>query len=181
MEKAVIGIVDTPEQAAAAVARLEAMGLPSSEISVLFPDRKGSHDFGFAPSSKWPEGALFGAAVGFALGAALGAAAGLGLFTVRGLELLTMAGPLLAALSGAAIGALLFANIGAVLGAAFPEIHAKHYAGKIATGGILVGVHVETADHAKNARAVLRSVEASRVRTTGEAALPHAVARAHEA
>jgi hypothetical protein len=172
MEKVVIGIVDTPEQAAAAVERLQAMDIPQSEISVLFPDRRGNHDFAFEPSSKWTEGALLAAAIGFVVGAAVGAAMGLGLVAVPALGMLTAAGPVVSALSGAAVGALVFGLVGMLVGLGIPEILAKHYAGKVSAGGILVGVHVDNSESVRRTRDVLRSVEASGVKTTGEAALP---------
>lgn len=172
MEKAIIATVDTPEQAATAVQRLEAMDIASGEISVLFPDRRGSHDFGFEPSTKWPEGGLLGATVGLLIGAAVGGAIGLGIVTAPWLAILTAAGPIMSALALAAIGAVLFGLVGSAFGLGIPEIQAKHYAGKITTGGILVGVHVDSSEEARRAREVLRSVEATDVKTTGEAAIP---------
>lgn len=67
--------------------------------------------------------------------------------------------------------------VGMAVGRTIPEIMAKHYAGKVTTGSILVGVHVDDTEETRRAREVLRSVEASRVKTTGEASLP-AAARA---
>jgi hypothetical protein len=180
MEKVVLGIVDTPEQAANGVARLQAMGFEPADVSVLFPDRKGTHDFGFESSTKWPEGALTGATIGFVIGAALGAVLGLGLLAAPGLAIFTAVGPVISALAGAAILALVLGVLGVVVGATVPEIEAKHYAGKVSAGSILVGVHVADREEVRRAREVLRSVAASTVKSTGEAAIP-ASARAREA
>jgi hypothetical protein len=73
---------------------------------------------------------------------------------------------------------IVFALVGAIAGAAVPEIEAKHYTGKLVKGTILVGVHVAARDEVRRAREVLRSVAASDIVSTGEAALPPS-ARAH--
>ena len=44
----VLGIVDSPAQAETTVERLHAMGFEPSEVSVLYDDRHGSHDFSTA-------------------------------------------------------------------------------------------------------------------------------------
>jgi len=172
MEKVVLGIVDSPAQAEITVTRLQAMGFPPADVSVLFPDRRGSHDFAFEHHTKAPEGALAGAGVGFVLGAALGLAIGLGLVPVPGLAALVAAGPVIAALATAAALAILGALVGGIAGLTVPEIHAKHYAGKLGRGSILVGVHVARRGEISRAREVFRSVAASNVIATGEAALP---------
>jgi hypothetical protein len=172
MGKVVIGAVDTPERAAVALERLAAMGLPPGAASMLFPDRRGSHDFGYELSNKWPEGGLAGAAVGFVGGAVAGAAIGLGLVAVPALGILTAAGPVIAALALAAPSSFTLGVLGMILGGAVPEILAKHYAGKVLEGRILVAVHADDAEQARHARAVLRSVEAANVRTTGESPTP---------
>jgi hypothetical protein len=172
MEKVVLGIVETQAQAELTAERLQAMGFSAEEVSVVYSDRHGNHDVGFEQHTKAPEGALAGAGIGAVIGAALGMAIGLGLLFVPELGQLVAAGPVLAALCGAAVVALAGALIGAVIGSSVPEIHAKHYAGKVTTGTILVAVHVDSRDELRRAREVLRSVAASDVRTTGEAAIP---------
>lgn len=172
MQKVVLGVVDTSTQSEIAVNRLQAMGFAPAEISVLFPDRRGAHDFAFEQHTKAPEGAIFGAALGVALGAMIGVAAGLGAFAVPGLGVLVAAGPVLAALAGAAVLGIVFAIVGAIAGASVPEIEAKHYTGKLLKGTILIGVHVAGRDEVRRAREVFRSVAASDIVATGEAALP---------
>lgn len=172
MQKVVLGVVDTTAQAEITVNRLQAVGFAPDEISVLFPDRRGAHDFAFEPHTKAPEGAVFGGAVGFALGAMLGLAAGIGAFAIPGLGALVAAGPVIAALAVAAVVSVLFALIGAIAGSAVPEIEARHYTGKLHRGTILVGVHASGRAEIRRARDVFRSVAASDVVATGEAALP---------
>lgn len=172
MEKVILGVVDTPNQAELTVERLQAMGFAPAEISVLFPDRRGAHDFAFEHHAKAPEAGLFGAALGVALGAMIGIAAGLGAFAFPGLGILVAAGPVLSALAGAAVLGIAFAVVGVLVGLSIPEIEARHYTGKLRKGTILVGVHVADRAEMRRAREVLRSVAASGIVATGEAALP---------
>ena len=172
MKRVVMGIVDTPAQAEVTVERLRASGFDSADVSVLFPDRRGTHDFAFEHHTKAPEGALAGAGFGGVLGGILGIAAGVGVLVVPGFGSLVAAGPILAALSGIATGGMVAGAIGAVLGARLPEIEAKHYDGKTRLGSILVAVHTETKPAAHRAREVLRSVAATDVTATAEAAVP---------
>lgn len=172
MEKVVLGIVDSPLAAQTTVERLHDMGFEPSEVSVLYDDRHGSHDFGFEHHTKAPEGALAGAALGGVIGAALGLAVGLGVLAVPALGALVAAGPILAALSTGAAVAMVLAVVGAIAGLSMPEIQAKHYAGKARRGSILVAAHATGAEEVIRAREVLRSVAAKDVTATGEAALP---------
>lgn len=172
MKRAVMGIVDTPAQAELTVERLRAAGFANDDVSILFPDRQGAHDFAFEHHTKAPEGALAGAGLGGVIGGMLGIAAGVGVFVVPGFGALVAAGPLLAALSGIATGGIFAAAIGAVLGARMPEIEAKVYDGKSRMGTILVAVHTGTTAAAHRARDVFRSVAATDVTATPEAAVP---------
>lgn len=172
MEKVVLGIVETPLEAETTVARLGAVGFAPSDVSVLYDDRHGSHDFGFEHHTKAPEGGLAGAALGGVIGAGLGFAIGVGLLAFPGLGALVAAGPVLAALSGAAVVAMVLGVIGAIAGLRVPELQAKHYAGKVRRGSILVAAHASTPEAVARAREVLRSVAANDVVSTGEAAIP---------
>ncbi len=171
MKRVVMGIVDTPVSADVTVRRLVALGFSPREVSVLYPDRHGDHDFGFEASTKAPEGALIGIGFGAIVGAMTGLAIGLaGL--VPHLAAMYQSGPVLLALSGAAIGALVLGLVGAVIGATVPEIEAKYYEGKTRVGTILVAVHATSREEVRRARTVFRSVAASDVRSMAEAGLP---------
>ena len=174
MKRVVMGIVDTPVQAELTIERLRAVGFANDDVSVLFPDQRGTHDFAFEHHTKAPEGALAGAGLGAVLGGILGIAAGVGVLVVPGFGALVAAGPLFAALSGMATGGIVAGAIGAVLGARIPEIEAVHYDGKTRLGSILVAVHVETKAAAHRAREALRAVAATDVSATSEAAVPMA-------
>lgn len=172
MKRVVMGIVDSPAQAEITIERLRAAGFANEDVSVLFPDRQGAHDFAFEHHTKAPEGALAGAGLGGVIGGILGIAAGVGVLVVPGFGSLVAAGPVLAALSGIAAGGIVASSIGAVLGARMPEIEAKLYDGKSRLGTILVAVHAETKIASTRARDVLRSVAATDVSSTTESPVP---------
>lgn len=172
MDRVVLGIVETPVQVEAVVERLRAVGFSPADVSVLFPDKRGAHDFAFEHRTKAPEGALTGAGLGGMLGALVGLAFGIGALVAPGLGVLVAAGPILAALAGAACFAVVLGALGAALGARVPEIEARAYAGKVRSGSILVAAHAGSRVAARRAREVLRSVAASDVSATSAAPLP---------
>jgi hypothetical protein len=171
MKRVVMGIVDSPVFAEATLQRLVDFGFSPKDVSVLYPDRHGDHDFGFEAHTKAPEGALMGIGFGAILGAMFGLTAGLaGL--VPALALLVVSGPLLLALSGAAVGALVLGLVGVLFGLSMPEIEAKLYEGKSRRGTILIAVHANRRSDVRRAREVFRSVAATDIHALGEAALP---------
>src|SRR5512147_3189794 len=104
MAQAVFGIADSEARAARIVSDLRDAGFPSCGISILFPDRTGTHEFRHEPHTKAPEGASAGAGTGALLGGTLGWLSGVGALALPGLGAFIAAGPILAALSGAAAG-----------------------------------------------------------------------------
>jgi hypothetical protein len=64
MNKAVIAIVDTQAEAEALLARLQAAGFGTKDMSVLLPDTKGSGTFAYEHHTKAPEGATAGVGLG---------------------------------------------------------------------------------------------------------------------
>lgn len=169
MKRVVMGIVDTPLQADHAVRQLGEVGIAPRDVSVLYPDRHGDHDFGFEAHTKAPEGALMGIGFGAILGATVGLALALaGAIAISDPQL----GPVIVALAGASVGAILLGLLGALLGANVPEIEAKFYEGKAALGTILVAVHARTPRDVYLARSVLAGLVATDVVATSEAPLP---------
>lgn len=171
-KRVVIGIVETPAEAEHTVERLVTVGFARDDVSTLFPDRHGPHDFGFEPHTRATEGALAGAIVGAVLGASLGMFAGIGLVDLPILRDLTAAGPLVAALACAAAIAMVTGMVGALLGLRVPVIHAKHYEGKLQSPSIVIAVHTEGRRATRIARDVFRAVAASGIHATTESALP---------
>ena len=167
--KAVLGLVSSQARAEAIVADLRASAFPSNDISVLFPDKKGTRDFAHEQNTKAPEGAVVGAGAGGAVGGTLGLLAGIGALAIPGLGPFIAAGPILAALSGVAAGAALGGVTGALVGMGIPEIEAKHYEGKLRSGNILVAVHTENGKEVDVAKDVLTRSGLSDISSTGEA------------
>ena len=66
--KAVLCIAKSESQAEKIVSDLRGAGFSDGDISVLFPDKKGTRDFAHEKGTKMPEGAATGAAAGGAVG-----------------------------------------------------------------------------------------------------------------
>jgi len=146
MKKAVIGFVAVQVQAEAIVTQLRADGVSPSDISVLMPDKRNVHEFTHDKSTKAPEGAVTGTAVGGLLVGALGLLAGIGALAIPGLGPFIAAGPIMAALSGIGAGGVVGGVVGALVGSGIPEYEAKFYEARLHDGNILVAVHTENAD-----------------------------------
>ena len=171
-KKAVICIASSETQAEAIVDRLKSTGFSNSDISVLFPDKRGTKDFAHEHNTKAPEGATTGAGAGGVVGGALGWLAGIGALAIPGVGPLIAAGPIMAALSGAAVGAAVGGLTGALVGMGIPEYEAKRYEGKIKGGNILISVHSEDSEQTKRAKAIFEEFGAQDISTTGEAGVP---------
>src|ERR1700687_2016793 len=104
MAKAVFGIARSESQAIMIADQLKADGFSDGDVSVLFPDKKGTRDFAHEQNTKAPEGAATGATGGALLGGALGWMVGIGALAIPGLGLFIAAGPIMAALAGGGWG-----------------------------------------------------------------------------
>ena len=166
-KKAVIGLVSTQAQAETIIDELGRAGIPSTDVSVLLPNKQGTRDFAHEKNTKAPEGAVTGASAGGVLGGTLGLLAGIGALAIPGVGPLIAAGPIMAALSGAAAGAAVGGVAGALVGMGIPEVEAKQYESKIKDGNILLSVHAE-GDRIKKAKQILEAKGAKDVATTGE-------------
>src|SRR6185369_18086178 len=152
MEKAVFGIAKTESQAANIVDQLKAAGFSNNDISVLFPDKRGTKDFAHEQNTKAPEGAATGAGTGGVVGGVFGWLVGIGALAIPGLGPFIAAGPIMAALSGAAAGAAIGGIAGALIGMGIPEIEAKQYEGKVKEGNLLISVHAEDSNERARAK-----------------------------
>jgi hypothetical protein len=172
MKNAVYGIANTPQQAESIVTRLQSLGIQTSDVSVLFPDKAGTRDFAHEKNTKAPEGATTGGLAGMGVGGALGLLAGIGALAIPGVGPLIAAGPIMAALSGAAVGGATGGLIGALVGLGIPELEAKQYEGKVRAGNILISVHTENSEQRSRARQALEEAGATDVSSTSEASVP---------
>ncbi|MEO6952080.1 MAG: DUF3341 domain-containing protein [Polyangia bacterium] len=165
---AVFGLFNTRAQVESAIIRLEQEGFRHADISVLFPDTKGTSEFAHEANTKAPEGAAGGAGAGAIVGGTLGLLAGIGLLAIPGLGPLIAAGPIMAALAGMGVGGAVGGLVGALVGMGIPEIEAKRYEGLIKEGRILASVHSGTSEATKKAKSVLEACGATHVSSTGE-------------
>lgn len=168
MSKAVICLTNTQLQAETIISRLESAGVSTSDISVLLPDRSGTHDFAYEHHTKAPEGATIGGSAGGVAGGVLGLLAGIGALAIPGVGPFIAAGPIMAALSGAAVGAALGGVAGALVGLGMPEYEAKQYEAKLKDGNILISVHTRDSDEAERIEEILEDAGAEDVSVTGE-------------
>lgn len=147
-------LYDSYADAQRAVTRLEAAGLPHSEISIVSNnsdnwftgDRKDRDRDGVDDRA---EGAGKGAGIGAGLGGAAGLLAGLGLLAIPGLGPVVAAGWLASTAVGAAAGAATGGIVGALTNAGLSEDDAHAYAEGVRRGGTLVTARVPDGDRAR--------------------------------
>ena len=167
---AAFGLYQTQDDVEYAVDALRAEGFRNTDVSVLFPENKGTKDFAVEKNTKVPEGTATGAATGGAIGGILGWLAGIGTLAIPGVGPLIAAGPIVAALTGVGVGGALGGIAGALVGMGIPEYEAKRYEGRIKSGGILLSVHCDDSDWTKKAKDVLARTGATDIASAGEAA-----------
>ena len=170
-KRSVFGLVGNETDASDIVEGLQAAGFSNNDISVLFPDKTGTHDFAHEKNTKAPEGATTGAGTGFVLGGALGWIAGIGALAIPGVGPFIAAGPIMAALSGAAVGAAVGGVAGALIGLGIPEYEAKRYEGRVKEGNILISVHAEDSEQAEHAKDILEHGGAEDISSATETAV----------
>jgi len=170
--KAVFCTVNTEDQAIRIVEDLRSAGFPSSDISGLFPDKRGTRDFAHEQHTKAPEGAATGAGAGGLLGGALGWLAGIGALAIPGVGPLIAAGPIMGLLGGAAVGAATGGLTGALVGYGMPEIEARRYEGKVRGGNIVLSVHTEDSNEVSRAKEIMKRHNAQDISYTGESSVP---------
>ena len=156
MTTTVSRLYDNYSDAQGAVSRLEAAGVPHSEISIVannsdgwFGNGKGKVDRDRDGVDDRAEGAGTGAGIGAGLGGAAGLLAGLGLLAIPGLGPVVAAGWLAATAAGAAAGAATGGIVGALTQAGVSDDDAHTYAEGIRRGGTLVTARVADGDRAR--------------------------------
>jgi hypothetical protein len=166
---AVFGIYQTQADVEYAVDALRAEGFRNTDISVLFPENKGTKDFAIEKNTKSPEGTAAGATTGVVVGGVLGWLAGIGALAIPGIGPLIAAGPIVAALAGAGVAGTVGGIAGALIGMGIPEYEAKRFEGRIKEGGILLSAHCDNSDWVTKAKRILERTGAQDVGSAGEA------------
>jgi hypothetical protein len=172
MKKAVIAIVPTRLDAENIVSELRSEGFGTNDISVLFPEQRGTKEFAHEMHTKAPEGATAGAGAGGLIGGTLGLLAGIGALAIPGLGPFVAAGPIMAAMSGVAAGGVVGGIVGALVGMGIPEYEAKIYESKLRSGSILVSVHTDDAEERAVALAIFKRAGVKHPTTRTESTIP---------
>jgi Protein of unknown function (DUF3341) len=167
---AVFGIYQTYADAEYAVDALRAEGFRNTDVSVLFPENKGTKDFAVEKNTKAPEGTAAGATTGVVVGGVLGWLAGIGALAIPGVGPFIAAGPVMAALAGVGVGGAVGGIAGALIGMGIPEYEAKRYEGRIKDGGILLSVHCDDGNWVTKAKKIVERTGAQDIASAGEAA-----------
>jgi len=171
-KKQVFCIANGRPQAEQIVERLQTEGFPSSEISILLPDKEGKHEIGPVKATKAPEGATAGAATGGLAGGVIGLLAGIGALAIPGVGPLIAAGPIIGALSGAAVGGASGGLIGALVGLGIPEIEAKRYEDRLRAGNYLIAVHVQNDTEEDRAEEIFKDAGAEDITSSSMSSVP---------
>jgi hypothetical protein len=156
-------LYDTYADAKGAVARLQAAGVPHSDISIVANNSDnwfssdGKVDRDRDGTDDRAEGAGTGAGIGAGIGGAAGLLAGLGLLAIPGLGPVVAAGWLAATATGAAAGAATGGIIGALTQAGVSDEDAHTYAEGVRRGGTLVTARVPDGYRARLEAALTQS------------------------
>lgn len=165
---AVFGIFADRVTVEEAVEQFRVAGFRGTDISVLFPDNKGTKDFAHEKNTKAPEGATTGGVAGGITGGVLGWLTGVGALAIPGLGPFIAAGPIVAALAGAGAIGTLGGIIGALAGMGIPEYEAKRYEGRLREGGILFSVHCDDTTWVKRAKTLMQDTGGQEIGSAGE-------------
>lgn len=150
--RAITALFDDYDDAARAVDKLEAEGIPHGAISIVASNADDRHAGRLsaepvrrsnAEESDAADGAGTGATLGTVLGGGAGLLAGLGLLAIPGVGPVVAAGWLVATVTGAGVGAATGGLLGALTGAGLSEHEAETYAEGVRRGGTLVTVRAE--------------------------------------
>jgi uncharacterized protein (TIGR02271 family) len=152
-DKTITSFFDSYDDAAEAVRRLEAAGIPSSDVSLVANNQGDRHshlamrsDTSDDDNTEVGEDAGTGATVGTLAGGGAGLLAGLGLLAIPGLGPVVAAGWLTSTLVGAGAGAAVGGLVGALAGAGVPESDARAYEEGVRRGGALVTVRARESE-----------------------------------
>jgi uncharacterized membrane protein len=137
--RTITALFDTYQTAADAVRRVEAAGVPHSEVSIVSND-PANREY---TSDDAHTGTAAGASLGTVLGGGAGLLAGLGMLAIPGLGPVVAAGWLASTLVGAGVGAAAGGIVGSLTDAGISHRDAHVYAEGVSRGGTLVTVRTD--------------------------------------
>jgi uncharacterized protein (TIGR02271 family) len=142
--KTVTALFDNYTDAAEAVRRIEALGVPHDHVSVVSNDESHKKHYG-SDNDTDGAGAGTGATLGTVLGGGAGLLAGLGVMAIPGVGPVVAAGWLVSTLVGAGVGAAAGGLVGSLTDAGLSHEDAHSYAEGVRRGGTLVSVRADDA------------------------------------
>jgi hypothetical protein len=145
-------LFDNYNDAAAALAALEAAGFPHDDLSLIA--NRGTTATDTTAPEETGNNAGTGATVGAVLGGGAGLLAGLGALAIPGIGPVVAAGWLVATLAGFGVGAAGGGLIGSLVGSGVTEDHAHVYAEGIRRGGNLLTLRTDEARVAEAERII---------------------------
>lgn len=149
MNKRIVGVFITEQEASSAIEDLKRQGFRTEDISVIARNKRDVNAISEETGTKAPEGMASGAATGGLLGGVTGLLAGIGALAIPGIGPIIAAGPIAATLTGAAVGAGAGGLVGGLIGLGIPENEAESYNEYVNDGRILVMVEADTAQEAE--------------------------------
>jgi hypothetical protein len=165
----ILGIYPQRTGAETALDALRDSGFRNTDVSILLPEHVVPKDH-LPEATKAPEGLATGATSGAVIGGTFGWLTGVGALAIPGLGPFIAAGPILATLAGIGVGGAVGGFSGGLIGLGIPEHEAKHYAGRVEQGEILLSVHCGSTEEVRNAEEIMQRTGAESIASTLESA-----------
>jgi uncharacterized membrane protein len=138
VERNVVGVYDTEQEAIIAIEDLVKQGYDKQDICVIGKDLKNVNYIADETGTVAEETAATGALAGGTLGGLTGLLVGVGALAIPGVGPIIAAGPIASSLIGAVAGAGLGGLTGALIAIGIPDDEAEHYGNSVKEGKILV-------------------------------------------
>jgi len=167
MQNTVYCLASTEPQANTILTNLRNLGFPSSNISVVLPNRSDTKNISL------DEDAIRGAETGGLVGGILGGLVGLSALAIPGIGAFIVAGPLVSALGGAVTGGVvggLAGGSGAIHPLGLPRDVGQKVNAGLRAGNILISVHSDDPLIERRAAEVFESSGADVIYDQGEQA-----------
>lgn len=138
LEKNVVGVYETEQEAIIAIEELVRQGYDKQDICVIGKDIKNVNYIADETGTVAEESAATGALAGGTLGGLTGLLVGVGALAIPGVGPIIAAGPIASSLIGAVAGAGLGGLTGALIAIGIPDDEAEYYGNSVKEGKILV-------------------------------------------
>jgi uncharacterized membrane protein len=138
VERNVVGVYDTEQEAIIAIEDLVKQGYDKQDICVIGKDLKNVNYIADETGTVAEETAATGALAGGTLGGLTGLLVGVGALAIPGVGPIIAAGPIASSLIGAVAGAGLGGLTGALIAIGIPDDEAENYGKSVKEGKILV-------------------------------------------